>query len=251
MTLFPVVLPVIQDISELPGREKVALLSRVSRDALKLSAERSGVTVGELRKDENDVPLPFSSPNSIPCSSLWETGRWGSREAQHPLGQGRGQYPARGAGPPQNRRFCGVYYWSVSHKPKYVAAVISNDRIGIDIEEIRPRSESLFDYVAGGGEWELGQEKSWGTLFRYWTAKEAVLKAVGVGISGFKTCRIVSVPDANHIILNYQDRLFETEQLRYQDHIVSVLQDSNKIEWIIPEDFTPSRDMYPWRTLSQ
>ena len=198
MILFPVILPVIEDMSELPGREKVALLSRISRDALRLSAERSGVIVGGLYKDENDVPIPFGS-----------------------------------------------HYWSVSHKPKYVAAVISNDRIGIDIEEIKPRSESLFDYVASGEEWELSQEKSWDTLFRYWTAKEAVLKAIGIGISGFKTCCIISVPDENHIILDYQDRLFEAEQLRYQGHLVSVLKDKNKIEWIIPEDFPPSGEMYP------
>jgi len=198
VTLFPVILPVIEDISELPGREKVALLSRVSRDALRLSAEKGGVIVGELHKDEDDVPLPFGS-----------------------------------------------HYWSVSHKPKYVAAVISNDRIGIDIEEIRPRSESLFDYVASGEEWELSQEKSWDTLFRYWTAKEATLKAIGIGISGFKTCRIMSVPDEGHIILDYQNRLFEAEQLRYRGHIVSVLKDNNRIEWIIPEDFPTSGDMYP------
>jgi len=198
VTLFPVILPVIEDISELPGREKVALLSRVSRDALKLSAARSGVIVGELHKDENDVPLPFGS-----------------------------------------------HYWSVSHKPKYVAAVISNDRIGIDIEEIKPRSQSLFDYVASGEEWELSQDKSWDTLFRYWTAKEAVLKAIGIGISGFKTCRIISVPDEGHIILDYQSHLFEAEQLRYKGHIVSVLKDNNKIEWIIPEDAPPSSEMYP------
>jgi len=236
VTLFPVILPVIEDISRLPGKEKVALLSRVSREALKLSAEKSGVTIGELYKDENAVPIPFSNSNSIPGSLLQGSGDWGSKEAQHPLGQGRGQYPACGAGPPQNRRFCGVYYWSVSHKPKYVAAVISHDKVGIDIEEIKPRSESLFDYVASGEEWELSREKSWDTLFRYWTAKEATLKAIGIGIGGFKTCRIISVPDDSHIILDYQNRLFEVEQLRYKGHIISVVKDDNKIEWIIRED---------------
>jgi 4'-phosphopantetheinyl transferase len=198
VTLFPVILPVIEDTSKLSGKEKVALLSRVSREALKLSAEKSGVTVGELYKDENDVPLPFGS-----------------------------------------------HYWSLSHKPKYVAAVISHDRIGIDIEEIKPRSESLFSYVATGEEWELSQEKSWDTLFRYWTAKEATLKAIGVGIGGLKTCRIISVPDEGHIILDCQNRLFEVEQLRYKGHIVSVLKGNNQIEWIIPEDSRPSGEMHP------
>ena len=195
MTLFPVILPVIEDINKLPGKEKVALLSRVSREALKLSAEKSGVIVGELYKDKNDVPLPFSN-----------------------------------------------HYWSVSHKSKYVAAVISNNRIGIDIEEIKPRSESLFSYVATGEEWELSKEKSWDTLFRYWTAKEATLKAIGIGISGLKTCQIISVPDADHIVLSYRDRFFQVEQLRYKNHIASILKDNNKIEWIIPEEFRPSGD---------
>jgi len=187
VTLFPVILPVVEDISKLPGKEKVALLSRVSREALKLSAEKSGVIVGELHKDEDDAPIPFSN-----------------------------------------------HYWSVSHKPNYVAAVISNDKIGIDIEEMKPRSESLFHYVASSEEWELSEEKSWDTLYRYWTAKEATLKAVGIGIGGLKTCRIISVPDESHIILDYQSHLFKVEQLCYKNHIVSVLKDTNKIKWIIP-----------------
>jgi 4'-phosphopantetheinyl transferase len=195
VTLFPVILPVIEDISKLPGREKVALLSRVSREALQLSAEKSGVTIGELHKDEDDVPLPS-----------------------------------------------GNYYWSVSHKPKYVAAVISNDKVGIDIEEIQPRSESLFDYVASDGEWELSQGKSWDTLFRYWTAKEATLKSIGVGICGLKTCRIISVSDGDYVILDYQNHIFKVAQLRYKGHIVSILRDNNQIEWIIPEDCQRSGD---------
>ena len=198
MTLFPVILPVIEDLDKLPGKDKVALLSRVARQALKLSAERSGMILGELSKDEDDAPLPS-----------------------------------------------GNHYWSVSHKPKYVAAVISNGRVGIDIEEIKPRTESLFSYVASNEEWELSGGESWEIFFRYWTAKEAVLKADGIGLGGLKTCQIISVPDEAHIILDYQDRLYRVEQLRYSNHIISVLKDDNEVDWITPEALRSSGRAMP------
>ncbi len=190
MTLFPVVLPVAEVRRELSGRERVARLSRIAREALRLSAERSGVTLGQLEKDQDDIPRPFDGN-----------------------------------------------YWSVSHKPKAVAAVIGKEKVGIDIEEIEPRSEPIFDLVASNEEWELGKDRSWDTFFRYWTAKEAALKAVGIGIGGMKACRVVSIPDENHIVVDYKDRLFQVAQLYYNNHIVSVLKDDNEIEWIIADGF--------------
>jgi 4'-phosphopantetheinyl transferase len=189
MTLFPVVMPVIEVGHKPQGKEKVDHLSRIAREALKLSAEKSRVRLGELRKDEKGVPCPVNGN-----------------------------------------------YWSLSHKPKYVAAVVSKDRVGIDIEEIKPRPESLFARVASDEEWEL-RERSWDTLFCYWTAKEAILKVIGIGIGGLKACRIISVLDENHITLDYNGQSFLVEQLRYKNHIVSVLKDDNQIEWIVLDKF--------------
>jgi len=197
MTLFPVILPIIQDRHKLSGKGNKASLRRVSREALKLSAEKSGVMLGELFKNKIGAPLPF-----------------------------------------------GDNYWSLSHKPNCVTAVVSKAKIGIDIEEVKPRSESLFSYVANEKEWELSHEKSWDTLFRYWTAKEAILKSCGVGINKLSACRIISVPDEDHIILDYCCRIFKVEQLRYQNHIISILKDDNEIEWIILEAFDPPISMY-------
>jgi len=185
MTLFPVVMPVIEAGHKPSGKEKVDHLSQIAREALKVSAEKSRVRLGELLKDEKGVPFPVAG-----------------------------------------------IYWSLSHKPNYVAAVISKDKVGIDIEEIKPRPESLFARVASDEEWEL-QERSWDTLYRYWTAKEAILKAAGIGISGLKTCRIISVPDENHITSNYKGQIFLVEQLRHKNHIVSVLKDDNEIKWVV------------------
>jgi len=190
MTLFPVILPVAEARHELSGEEKVARLSSIAREALRLSAEKSGVVLRDLLKDEDDVPCPFDGN-----------------------------------------------YWSLSHKPKCVTAVVSEERIGIDIEEIKPRSEAIFGLVASEEEWELGKDKSWDTFFRYWTAKEAALKAVGIGIGGLKACQVIWVPDENHIVLDYRGRLFHVEQTYYRNHIVSVLKDNNEVQWIIADDF--------------
>ena len=166
-------------------------MSWIAREALKVSAQKSRVKLGELLKDGNGVPCPVDG-----------------------------------------------IYWSLSHKPKYVAAVVSSDKVGIDIEEVKPRTESLFARVAGDDEWALRQ-KSWDTLFRYWTAKEAVLKVIGIGIGGLRTCRITSLPDENRITLDYRGQSFLVEQLRYKNHIVSVLKDNNEIEWIVMEHLRP------------
>jgi 4'-phosphopantetheinyl transferase len=148
MTLYPVVQPVLKASHDLPGEERVSRLSGLAREALQLSAGKSGIALGELLKDEDDVPIPFDGN-----------------------------------------------YWSVSHKPRCVAAVVGKGKVGIDVEEIRPRTEDIFRLVASDGEWDLGGDRSWDTFFRIWTAKEAVLKAAGIGIGGLKKCRVVSLPD--------------------------------------------------------
>jgi 4'-phosphopantetheinyl transferase len=123
-------------------------------------------------------------------------------------------------------------YWSLSHKPRCVAAVASHERVGIDVEEMKPRTEALFSYVACDEEWRL-VDRSWNTFFRYWTAKEATLKSIGIGIGGLRTCRIVSVPDDAHLVLNYEGEAFLVEQFRYRDHIVAVVKGDNEIEWVL------------------
>ena len=198
MTLYPVIMPVGGDVQRLSGREKVAALSKCARQALRLSAERIGIALGELRKDDDDVPLPF-----------------------------------------------GGYHWSVSHKPKYVAAVIGQGSIGIDIEEIGPRKENIFGYVAGADEWRLFGGESWDSLCRCWTAKEAVLKSTGTGLAGLKSCRVADVLDDANISLSFEGRLYQVAQLRLDGHIVSILKNDNLVEWVVLDGPTASKSELP------
>jgi 4'-phosphopantetheinyl transferase len=186
MTLYPVVMPVSGYVQRLSGRNKVAALSECARQALRLSAERAGVVLGELQKDGDDIPLPF-----------------------------------------------GGYHWSVSHKPKYVAAVIGRGRMGIDVEEIEPRKEAIFGHVAGDEEWRLFGGKSWDSLYRCWTAKEAVVKSTGTGLAGLKSCRVDAVLDAATISLSFEGRPYRVAQMRVDGHIVSVLMGDSLVEWVV------------------
>ena len=188
MTLLPVILAVPEAAPGLSGEEKVARLTRLSREALRMSAERSGLVLGDPAKDSDDVPIP---ENGI--------------------------------------------HWSVSHKPRCVAAVVSREPAGIDIEDLEPRSEPPYRLVAGEGEWELGGGRSQELFFRYWTAKEAVLKAAGVGITGLKKCTVVSIPDDTHVDLSYRGRTFRVEQHYWMNHIAAVVQGDNKVEWRVAE----------------
>jgi 4'-phosphopantetheinyl transferase len=188
MTLFPVVLTLPEAGPGLSGEERLARLSRMAREALSRSAEISGVVLGELAKDEDDVPLPSAGA-----------------------------------------------HWSLSHKPRCVAAVVCSERIGIDVEEIGPRTEAIFGLVASDEEWEMGGGRTWDTFFRYWTAKEAVLKAVGIGIGGLKKCRVTSLPDKRQVVLDYRGDLFRVEQLRHRNHIISVLRNGHEVQWVVDD----------------
>lgn len=121
-------------------------------------------------------------------------------------------------------------FWSLSHKPRFVVAVVGPAPIGIDIEEITPRTEGLLDYIASKAEWALA-ERSWETFFRFWTAKEAVLKAVGVGLAHLKKARIHAILDTDNLIVDYASKLWAVRHFRFQNHIVSLTHDGHEIAW--------------------
>lgn len=56
--IYPVILAVPDEQKKIAGRGKVVFLSRHARVALEISAQKSGVKLTQLLKDENGVPLP-------------------------------------------------------------------------------------------------------------------------------------------------------------------------------------------------
>ncbi len=127
------------------------------------------------------------------------------------------------------------FFWSVTHKPRYVAGVVASHPVGIDIEYVKPRSASLFRKVASDREWALAGGKSSLNFYRFWTAKEAVLKAGGVGLSGLSRCRVTAVPDSRCVMVRFDDRHWPVTQLMFDDHIAAVTAPAGTALWVCQE----------------
>lgn len=132
---------------------------------------------------------------------------------------------------------CDGNYWSLTHKDIYVAAVTSRSPVGIDIEQIKPVSDGVAKRLAGPAEWRLAPTRDLVLFFRYWTAKEAVLKAEGVGLAGLDRCCVETIVDDLHLRLSYEGRLWTvTHHWAAPDHLVTVTSDGVDIIWHVDID---------------
>ena len=123
------------------------------------------------------------------------------------------------------------HYWSLTHKSKYVAAVIASTPIGIDIEKIRSCSKALFRKTARDSEWKLSDTDPFILFYRYWTSKESVLKASGTGIRDLSKCRIISIIDDNHLVIDYRNQEWLLEHFYFDRHIASIVKNHFHVKW--------------------
>jgi 4'-phosphopantetheinyl transferase len=82
-TIYPVILAVPEEVGDFKPRDRVKFLSRHARLALKRSARRSNLPLGELRQDENGAPLPS---NNVYWSITHKTQYVGGVVAPTPIG---------------------------------------------------------------------------------------------------------------------------------------------------------------------
>jgi len=70
-------------------------------------------------------------------------------------------------------------------------------------------------------------------FFRFWTAKEAVLKAEGVGMTGLSSCVINRLCDRQHLEIIYQDKKYLIEHVYFNGHIAAVVKNKLDSQWTI------------------
>lgn len=76
--------------------------------------------------------------------------------------------------------------FNISHSGNYVVCACSDQhKVGIDIEEIKPVALNDFRGQWTDGEWSriMKAKESYRQFYRFWTQKEAVIKADGRGLS--------------------------------------------------------------------
>lgn len=125
------------------------------------------------------------------------------------------------------------WHWSVSHKRHFVAAVVARDAIGIDVEKICPRDPAAFAQVATATEWALLPARDDDAFSRMWTAKEAVVKALGIGMAGFDECRLTSV-GAPGWRLGCAGAAWEVAHVSHAGHTFAVAGPGLKVQWHLP-----------------
>ncbi len=128
----------------------------------------------------------------------------------------------------------GGVFWSLTHKPRYVAGVTSRRPVGIDIEMIKPVRDGMYGKVAGEAEWSLGGADRLTLFFRFWTAKEAVLKTGGRGLADLSACRITAVLDECRLSVAYRGRVWTVHQCRFDGHMAAVAGGGAGVDWHLP-----------------
>ena len=125
-------------------------------------------------------------------------------------------------------------YWSLTHKSDVVGGVGARLPVGMDLETIRPVNEGLFAKVARENEWQLANEMDrQAAFFRFWTAKEAVLKAVGQGIAGLSRCRIQAIVDDTRMALTYDHAHWTVEHFYFGGHVAAVTHHHFVVSWTV------------------
>jgi len=125
-------------------------------------------------------------------------------------------------------------FWSLSHKNGYAAGLVSKSPAGIDIEKIKNISDPLFQRIVSNREkkcFEINDQKI--IFFRCFTAKEALLKYVGIGLAGLADVNVIKVKDFYNLILVYQGIKYKVEHIFFDKYIASIVKDNYKIKWHI------------------
>lgn len=113
------------------------------------------------------------------------------------------------------------WHWSVAHAGGRVAGAVARNALGVDLEPLRAPSGGVAAHALRAEERALLGADTEGFV-RGWTAKEAVLKKLGVGLTELSRCRIVAVPNDREVELEHDGRPHRVHQHRLADAICAV-----------------------------
>ena len=127
----------------------------------------------------------------------------------------------------------GGVHWSLTHKSDMVGGVACLLPVGMDLETIRPINDALLAKVADDDEWQLAAVDRQRAFFRFWTAKEAVLKAVGKGMVGLSRCRVAAIDDDTRMTLTYDEARWPVSHFWFDGHVAALTTHHLPVSWTL------------------
>ena len=114
-------------------------------------------------------------------------------------------------------------HFNISHSHGYIALVIDEVDVGLDIEKIREADSDLRNYISNDEEKKYIHDDT--SFFEVWTNKEALVKATGNGINQ-KINTIPSLP--LNSLRSYDNKTFFNKTIQYQNLVMSVSRNSEE-----------------------
>ena len=114
-------------------------------------------------------------------------------------------------------------HFNISHKDEYLAFVIDEVPVGVDIEHIKPRKDRLADFISSEEEKEYIKDDV--SFYEIWTNKEALVKANGKGVRQ-KVETIPALPING--LREFEDKKYRNQTVRYKDYIITVSRESDE-----------------------
>lgn len=113
------------------------------------------------------------------------------------------------------------WHWSIAHAGGRVAGAVARHALGVDLEPLHEPRDGVAAHALRAEERALLGADVEGFV-RGWTAKEAVLKKLGVGLSELSRCRIVAAHGPDELELEHDGRPHRVHQHRLSDAICAV-----------------------------
>lgn len=126
------------------------------------------------------------------------------------------------------------WHWSVSHTRGFVCGVVFPAPVGVDVERVQQRRQDTVQEATSRTELELVGGFRWESFTRLWSAKEAVLKMAGCGLTELSQCRVVAAPSPRALVLHHRGTHHYVYQRLHRAHWASICAegaDEAEIRW--------------------
>ncbi len=115
-----------------------------------------------------------------------------------------------------------VLYWSISHCAHYIAFIIADTPVGIDIAEYHERDTSLLS-IHRDSEYSILWGKNWHNFYILWTAKEAIIKSIGGELDDMRDIWLIYSQGENISEFAMESKKYRIQSIIHDQYIISYL----------------------------